>query len=71
VQKGYFLPIEAVWNAILAGIVFEHVSIESLRRELKRNAQLRELCGFNPLLGAHAIPSKSAYSRFTENTEIF
>jgi hypothetical protein len=25
---------------------------------------LRELCGFNPLLGAHAIPSKSAYSRF-------
>lgn len=57
-------PIEAVWNSILAGIVFEHASVESLRRELKRNAQLRELCGFNPLLGAEAVPSKSAYSRF-------
>ena len=44
-------PIEAVWNSILAGIVFDHVSIQSLRRELNRNAQLRELCGFNPLLG--------------------
>lgn len=57
-------PIEAMWNSILAGIVFEHVSIESLRRELSRNAQLRELCGFNPLKGVEAIPSKSAYNRF-------
>jgi len=29
-------------NSILAGIVYEHPSIESLRRELSRNAQLRE-----------------------------
>ncbi len=57
-------PIEAMWNSVLAGIVFEHASIESLRRELGRNAQLRELCGFNPLLGIHAVPSKSAYNRF-------
>src|SRR5690625_1938188 len=33
-------PIRAIWNTILAGIVFEHRSIESLRRELSRNAQL-------------------------------
>ncbi|MGC5376551.1 hypothetical protein ACPXAO_23895, partial [Salmonella enterica] len=33
-------PIRAVWNTILAGVVFEHKSTESLRRELKRNAQL-------------------------------
>lgn len=57
-------PIRATWNSILAGIVFEHKSIESLSRELRRNAQFRELCGFNPLLGSSAIPSSSAYSRF-------
>jgi hypothetical protein len=57
-------PIEAVWNSLLAGVIFEHVSIESLRRELKRNAQLREMCGFNPLMGPNGVPSKSAYSRF-------
>jgi len=57
-------PIRAIWNSILAGIVFEHVSIASLRRELMRNAQLRELCGFDPLLGITAVPSKSAYNRF-------
>jgi len=60
-------PIEAVWNSILAGIVFDHVSIQSLRRELNRNAQLRELCGLNPLLGNRAVPSKSAYNRFISN----
>lgn len=57
-------PIKAVWNSILAGIVFDHSGIESLRRELRRNAQLREMCGFDPLKGIHGVPSKSAYSRF-------
>ncbi len=33
-------PVRAVWNSILAGIVFQHPSIESLRRELSRNAQV-------------------------------
>lgn len=56
--------IKALWNSILAGIVYEHASIESLRRELARNAQLREMCGFDPLAGVHAVPSKSAYHRF-------
>ena len=40
-------PIRAVWNSILAGIVYQHVSIESLMRELLGNGELRELCGFN------------------------
>ena len=57
-------PIDAMWNSILAGIVFDHPSIQSLRRELSRNAQLRELCGFDPLAGINAVPSKSAYNRF-------
>ncbi|MCF7949900.1 MAG: transposase [Spirochaetia bacterium] len=57
-------PVRAVWNSILAAVVFEHKSIESLRRELMRNAQLRELCGFDPLLGIKAVPTPSAYTRF-------
>lgn len=57
-------PIRAMWNSVLAGIVFEHKSMESLRRELSRNAQLREMCGFDPLVGVKAVPSKSAYNRF-------
>ena len=60
-------PVVAMWNSLLAGIVFEHISIESLRRELRRNAQLREMCGFNPILGLKAVPSKSAYNRFISN----
>jgi transposase len=60
-------PVSAMWNSILAGIIYQHKSIESLRRELKRNAQLRELCGFEPLKGASAVPSKSAYNRFIAN----
>lgn len=42
-------PIEAMWNALLAGIVFQHGSIESLIRELNRNPALLNLCGFDPL----------------------
>lgn len=57
-------PIVPMWNSILAGVVFQHKGVESLRRELKRNAQMREICGFNPIKGSSAIPSSSAYSRF-------
>lgn len=57
-------PIRALWNSVLAGIVFEHIGIQSLTRELRRNAQLRELCGFDPIKGVGAVPSKSSYNRF-------
>ncbi len=57
-------PIRAVWNSLLAGVVYEHASIESLRRELSRNAQLRQLCGFDVAKGEKAVPPPSAYSRF-------
>jgi len=55
-------PIRPTWNAILAGIVFQHEHVESLRRELKRNAELRYLCGFDPFAGDGAVPSKDAFS---------
>jgi hypothetical protein len=35
-----------MWNSILAGIIFEHVSIEGLRRKLRCKAQFREMCLF-------------------------
>lgn len=55
-------PIRAVWNSIIAGVVFQHKSIESLRRELLRNGELRAVCGFDPIRGGEAVPSKDAYS---------
>lgn len=57
-------PVRAVWNSILAGIVYQHPSIESLRRELMRNETLLALCGFDVLKGIAAVPTSAAYSRF-------
>ncbi len=57
-------PVRAVWNSILAGIVFQHNSVESLRRELKRNDRLRWLCGFDIAKGENAVPPSWVYTRF-------
>jgi hypothetical protein len=40
-------PVAALWNAVVAGVVFQHASIESLLRELRRNPSLAQACGFN------------------------
>ncbi|MBK1725066.1 transposase [Thiocystis violacea] len=42
-------PVRAMWNALLAGIVYQHESLESLLRELARNPCLMEACGFETL----------------------
>jgi len=57
-------PIRAVWNSIIAGVVFDHAGVESLRRELARNAELRQVCGFSVFGGAAAVPGAWVYSRF-------
>lgn len=57
-------PIRPMWNSILAGIIYQHCTIASLRRELQRNAQLRELCGFDVFQADRAVPPPSAYTRF-------
>lgn len=57
-------PVRSVWNSLLAGVVFSHETIESLRRELQRNGQLRDLCGFDPLIGTRSVPPSYVYSRF-------
>ncbi len=53
-------PVRAIGNSVLAGIVFQHPSIESLRRELSQNGQLRVLCSF---ADPHSPPA-SASTRF-------
>jgi hypothetical protein len=52
-------PVRAMWNSVLAGIVFQHDNVEKLRRELSRNGQLRELCGFD-----NQVPPPWVYTRF-------
>ena len=42
-------PVEAMWRALVAGVVFQHDSIASLVRELRRNPALLEVCGFAAL----------------------
>jgi hypothetical protein len=49
-------PIRAMWNSVIAGTVFGHETIESLRRELKRNPCLLEMCGFDVFKGETAVP---------------
>src|SRR4030043_854671 len=57
-------PITPVWNSVLAGIVYQHSSVDSLRRELSRNGELRDQCGFNPQKGSGAVPPSWVYTRF-------
>ncbi len=52
-------PIRAMWNSVLAGIVLQHETMEKLRRELSRNGQLREMCGFGD-----QVPPAWVYTRF-------
>ncbi len=42
-------PSRALFRCMIAGVVFGHDSVNSLLRELARNVQLAQLCGFNPL----------------------
>lgn len=67
--------VEAMWNSFIASFIFEHETVESLLRELKRNSQLRKMCGFTPKSvrqpdGTYKIyvaPSESSYSKFLAN----
>jgi len=56
-------PVEAVWRSFVAGVVLGHPTVAALIRELKRNGELREVCGFDPLRGDQAVPPEWVYSR--------
>lgn len=57
-------PVRCMWNSLIAGVVFQHESVESLRRELSRNGELRSKCGFDPFLGSEAVPTSRAFNHF-------
>ena len=66
-------PIRAMLNSIYAMKISEHRGIESLRRELKRNSQLRTLCGFNEgeykflKKRNHLVPPARVYTGFIKS----
>ena len=68
-------PCEAMWNSFIASFLFEHETVEGLLRELRRNKQLRGLCGFEPkavrqkdgTIKISVAPSAGAYSKFLKN----
>ena len=64
-------PIRVMWNLIIAMIVFEHNTISSFIRELKRNAQLRLVCGLDDFVKnkKNLTPSNGAFSRFISSLE--
>ena len=39
-------PVRAMWNMVIAMIVFGHGKFANIIREMKRNVQLRYVCGF-------------------------
>ena len=45
----------------------QHPTMESLLRELRRNAELPQVCGFNVIHGSEAVPTPRAMSRFVAN----
>jgi hypothetical protein len=55
-----------MWNMIIAMIVFGHARFADILRELRRNVQLRYICGFEN----GKLPSAANISRFLTNLKI-
>ena len=58
-------PVRVMWNLIIAMKVFGHRTVESFRRELMRNAQLRKICGLEDFGSKkHLVPPARVFSGF-------
>jgi hypothetical protein len=58
-------PIRVMWNLIIAMKVFGHRTVESFRRELSRNAQLRRCCGLKDYANRkNLIPPARVFTGF-------
>jgi len=58
-------PVRVMWNQIIAMKVFGHNTVESFRRELSRNSQLRKQCGLCDFgRKKHLVPPARVFSRF-------
>ena len=58
-------PVRVMWNLLIAMIVFCHKTVESFRRELSRNSQLRRKCGLCDYgKKKHLVPPSRVFSGF-------
>ena len=58
-------PVRVMWNLIIAMKVFGHRTVGSFRRELKRNSQLRKICGLDDFANKkHLVPPSRVFSGF-------
>ena len=58
-------PVRVMWNLFIAMKVFGHASVESFRRELSRNSQLRKICGlYDEASKKHLVPPSRVFSGF-------
>jgi len=62
-------PVRVMWNLLVAMKVFGHPTIESFRRELARNSQLRKVCGLNDYdyengKREHLVPPSRVFTGF-------
>jgi len=58
-------PVRVMWNLFVAMIVFGHKTVESFRRELARNSQLRRICGLCDYgKKKHLVPPSRVFSGF-------
>ena len=58
-------PIRVMWNLKIAKKVFEHPKVSTFRRELKRNSQLRRICGLNDNDNKkHLVPPARVFTNF-------
>jgi hypothetical protein len=58
-------PVRAMWSTVIAMIVFGHGRFADVIRELKRNAQLRYVCGFEGM----KTPEAHNMSRFVSKLQ--
>lgn len=63
-------PIEVMLNLIYAMKIFSHPSVESFRRELSRNNQLRKACGLGYRLNRkHLVPPARVFTNILKKLE--
>ena len=65
-------PVRVMWNLFIALTVFGHSTVESFRRELSRNSQLRKVCGLNDFANKkHLVPPARVFSELLYEKSIF
>jgi len=61
-------PVRVMWNLFIAMKVFGHMSVESYRRELGRNSQLRKICGlYDDETRKYLVPPSRVFSGFIKS----